>query len=84
VNTLLRRRRSCSWSCGVSRLNDSGGWERLFPAGNATKAACLVVLMAIMFVVAVWGHQTMVLMQKWFAIALGIGTLILAAIVSRS
>jgi len=51
------------------------------PGGDLTKAVCLVALMIVMFGVAVWGHQTIVVLQKWFAVALGVGTVILAGFV---
>lgn len=51
------------------------------PGGTVTKAACLVLIMVVTFVVAVWGHQTIVVMQRWFSIALGVGTLVLAVFV---
>lgn len=51
------------------------------PAGNATKAVCLVLIALVTFVVAVWGHQTIVVMQRWFSVALGVGTIILAGFV---
>jgi NCS1 family nucleobase:cation symporter-1 len=51
------------------------------PGGNVTKAICLVALMAVMFLVAVWGHQTIIVLQRWFAVALGVGTVVLAAFV---
>jgi nucleobase:cation symporter-1, NCS1 family len=51
------------------------------PSGNATKAICLVLIMVVTFVVAAWGHQTIVVMQKWFSVALGVGTLVLAGFV---
>jgi NCS1 nucleoside transporter family len=51
------------------------------PTGNVTKAACLVLIMLVTFVVAVWGHQTIVVMQRWFSIALGLGTVVLAGFV---
>lgn len=51
------------------------------PGGTVTKAACLILIMVVTFVVAVWGHQTIVVMQRWFSIALGVGTLVLAVFV---
>ena len=48
------------------------------PSGNVTKAACLGLIMLVTFIVAVWGHQTIVVLQRWFSVALGIGTIILA------
>jgi NCS1 family nucleobase:cation symporter-1 len=51
------------------------------PAGIPTKAACLALIMVVTFLVAAWGHQTIVVMQRWFSIALGIGTVALAAFV---
>jgi len=51
------------------------------PAGNVTKALCLVLIAVVTFGVAVWGHQTIVVMQRWFSIALGAGTLVLAGFV---
>jgi nucleobase:cation symporter-1, NCS1 family len=51
------------------------------PGGDVTKAICLAALMIVMFAVAVWGHQTIVVLQKWFSVALGIGTVILAGFV---
>lgn len=51
------------------------------PGGDVTKAICLAALMLVMFAVAVWGHQTIVVLQKWFSIALGIGTVVLAGFV---
>jgi len=51
------------------------------PGGDVTKAVCLVGLMLVMFVVAVWGHQTIVVLQRWFSVALGVGTLVLAVYV---
>jgi NCS1 family nucleobase:cation symporter-1 len=51
------------------------------PGGTITKAVCLGGLMLVMFIVAVWGHQTIVVLQRWFSIALGIGTIVLACFV---
>ncbi|MGH3277039.1 MAG: purine-cytosine permease family protein, partial [Streptosporangiaceae bacterium] len=48
------------------------------PAGNVTKAVCLALIMVVTFVVAVWGHQTIVVLQRWFSVALGLGTVVLA------
>jgi nucleobase:cation symporter-1, NCS1 family len=48
------------------------------PAGNVTKAVCLALIMVVTFAVAVWGHQTIVILQRWFSVALGVGTLVLA------
>ena len=48
------------------------------PSGNATKAVCLALIMLVTFIVAVWGHQTIVVMQRWFSVALGVGTVVLA------
>lgn len=47
-------------------------------SGNATKAICLVLIMVVTFIVAVWGHQTIVVLQRWFSVALGIATVVLA------
>jgi NCS1 family nucleobase:cation symporter-1 len=47
-------------------------------SGYITKVICLVLLMAVMFIVAVWGHETIVVLQRWFSVALGIGTIVLA------
>jgi len=51
------------------------------PGGDLTKAVCLVALMIVMFGVAAWDHQTIVVLRKWFAVALGVGTVILAGFV---
>ena len=51
------------------------------PGGVATKAVCLVLIMVATFSMAVLGHQTIVVMQRWFAIALGVGTLVLAGFI---
>ncbi len=48
------------------------------PSGNVTKAACLALIMLVTFIVAVWGHQTIVVLQRWFSVALGLATIMLA------
>jgi len=51
------------------------------PGGTATKAVCLAITMLVTFSMALLGHQTIVVLQRWFAVALGVGTLVLAGFV---
>lgn len=48
------------------------------PAGTPLKAACLGFVLVVTFIVCVWGHATLVLMQTVFSYALGLGAIILA------
>jgi NCS1 family nucleobase:cation symporter-1 len=40
-------------------------------AGTVTKVICLGLIMLVTFTTAILGHQTIVVIQRWFAIALG-------------
>lgn len=45
------------------------------------KAVCLAVVLVVTFVGAWWGHATVVVLQRWFTYALGVGTILLAVFV---
>lgn len=55
--------------------------EAHFPINVVTKAICMILVMMVTFTVAVWGHETIVVLQRYFAIALGLGTIPLAVFV---
>jgi len=49
--------------------------------GTPLKATCLAVVLVVTFVGAYWGHATVVVLQRWFTYALGLGTIVLAVYV---
>jgi NCS1 family nucleobase:cation symporter-1 len=51
------------------------------PQSPVLKASCLLIVMMVTFSVAIWGHATIVVLQKWLSILLLIGTVGLAAFV---
>jgi NCS1 family nucleobase:cation symporter-1 len=52
-----------------------------FPDTTVVKALCLAVVMLVTFTVAVWGHATIVTLNRILAILLAVGTVVLAAFV---
>ncbi len=48
------------------------------PSGNALKGVCLALVLVVTFLVCIWGHATLVLMQTVFSYALGLGAIVLA------
>jgi len=52
-----------------------------FPDTAVVKALCLAVIMLVTFTVAVWGHATIVTVNRILAILLAVGTVVLAAFV---
>jgi nucleobase:cation symporter-1, NCS1 family len=48
------------------------------PGNAGVKAACLAIIMVVTFGVAIWGHATIALLEKWFAILLAIAAVIIA------
>ena len=51
------------------------------PGSTATKVVAFLLLMIVTYGVAVWGHATIVVMNTVFSIALGVGTIVLVALV---
>lgn len=51
------------------------------PEGTALRAVSLAVIMLVTFTVAIWGHATIVLVQKVFTVLLAVGTVGLAIFV---
>jgi len=48
------------------------------PANDLVKALCLVVIMVVTFGVAIWGHATIAVLEKWFSIFLAIAAVVIA------
>ena len=48
------------------------------PATAGVKAGCLAVIMVVTFGVAIWGHATIAVLEKWFAILLAAAAVIIA------
>lgn len=51
------------------------------PEGNVTRAASLVIVMVATFTVSIWGHATILAMNKILSVLLGVGTLIMGILV---
>ena len=49
--------------------------------GDTTRAVCLAVILVATFSVAVWGHATVAVLERWLAYALGVGAVLLLVLV---
>ncbi len=54
------------------------GLKMSLPSGNGLKAGCLALVLVVTFLVCIWGHATLVLMQTILSYALGLGGIVLA------